>query len=249
MRHRPLNFRAAALATVALTLGGCDFLQRMSEVGEPPKISRIEDPTQVAGYKPVDMPMPTPVQPPAGANSLWRPGARAFFKDQRAADVGDIVTVSVNINESGQLTNKTATSTANSEAANPNFTFFGLESSLPKLGMSPANLFSFGSNSGVNGSGTMQRQEQVVINLAATVTQKLPNGNLVISGKQELRVNGDMRELSVQGIIRMEDISTLNTITSDKIAEARITYGGRGTLADIQQARYGQQIFDLIAPF
>jgi len=196
----------------------------------------------------VSMPMPAPTQPQAGVNSLWRPGARAFFKDQRATDVGDLITVSVNINESGQLTNKTSTSTANSEAASA-ATFFGLESGLKKLGASTTTPWNFGSTSGMSGNGTMTRQEQVVINLAATVIQKLPNGNLVIAGKQELRVNGDMRELSVQGIIRAEDISTLNTITSDKIAEARITYGGRGTLADVQQARYGQQIFDLISPF
>jgi flagellar L-ring protein precursor FlgH len=116
-------------------------------------------------------------------------------------------------------------------------------------GASASDLFSFGSSSGMTGGGTSARSEQVTINLAATVTQKLPNGNLVIAGKQELRVNGDMRELAVQGIIRIEDISSTNTITSDKIAEARISYGGRGTLADQQQARYGQQIFDTIAPF
>jgi flagellar L-ring protein precursor FlgH len=243
------TIRFLALTSVALCLTGCDFLQNLSDVGGPPKTSRIEDPTTSAKYKPVSMPMPAPNVPAAGTNSLWRPGARAFFKDQRATDVGDLISVSVNINESGQLTNKTVTATSNSEAANPNFTLFGLESVLKKLGANSTNMFSFGSTSGMSGNGTMTRQEQVVINLAATVIQKLPNGNLVISGKQELRVNGDMRELSVQGIIRAEDISTLNTITSDKIAEARITYGGRGTLADIQQARYGQQIFDLVAPF
>ena len=95
----------------------------------------------------------------------------------------------------------------------------------------------------------MTRQEQVVVNLAAVITQKLPNGNLVISGKQELRVNSEMREVSVEGIIRPEDISSSNVITSEKIAEARIIYGGRGTLSDIQKPRYGQELFDIIAPF
>ncbi len=242
--------RFALLASVTMSLSACgNFMDKLSEVGQPPKMSSIKDPTAAPGYTPVSMPMPAPVQPTAGTNSLWRPGARAFFKDQRATDVGDLVTVTVNINESGALSNKTQTSTANSEAANANTALFGLQNSLHKLGADPSNLWSFGSTSGINGTGTSARSEQVVINLAATVTQKLPNGNLVISGKQELRVNGDLRELSVQGIIRAEDISTLNTVSSDKIAEARITYGGRGTLANIQQARYGQQLFDLISPW
>jgi len=243
--------RFALLASAAASLCGCgNFLDRLDEVGQPPKMSSIQDPTKSHGYTPVSMPMPTPVQPQAGANSLWRPGARAFFKDQRASDVGDLITVTVNINESGALANKTQTSTANSEGSNANTVFFGLENSIKKItGGNPADLWSFGSTSGINGTGTSARSEQVTINLAATVTQKLPNGNLVISGRQELRVNGDLRELSVQGIIRGEDISTLNTISSDKIAEARIVYGGRGTITDIQQARYGQQVFDLIAPF
>lgn len=249
-RAKRAAFRLALLASVTLSLSACSsFLDRLDEVGQPPKMSGIKDPTTAPGYTPISMPMPAPVQPVAGTNSLWRPGARAFFKDQRATDVGDLVTVTVNINESGALSNKTQTSTANSEGANANTALFGLQNSLHKLGADPANLWSFGSTSGISGTGTSARSEQVVINLAATVVQKLPNGNLVISGKQELRVNGDLRELSVKGIIRAEDISTLNTVSSDKIAEARITYGGRGTLADIQQARYGQQLFDLIAPW
>jgi flagellar L-ring protein precursor FlgH len=242
--------RFVLLASAALALSGCaNFLDKLSEVGQPPRESAIKDPTRQPGYTPVSMPMPSPMPPQAGTNSLWRPGAKAFFKDQRASDVGDLITVTVNINESGQLSNKTQTSTANSEAANANTALFGLQNSLKKLGADPANLWSFGSTSGINGTGTSARSEQVVINLAATVTQKLPNGNLVIMGRQELRVNGDLRELSVQGIIRAEDISTLNTINLDQIAEARVVYGGRGTLADIQQARYGQQLFDLISPF
>src|SRR5271165_5609494 len=126
------SLQILVLASVTLSLSGCNFLDRLSEVGEQPKISRIQDPTSAPGYKPVSMPMPAPNVPPAGVNSLWRPGARAFFKDQRATDVGDLITVSVNINESGQLTNKTSTSTANSEAANPNFALFGLQNSLSK---------------------------------------------------------------------------------------------------------------------
>jgi len=244
------SLRIVLLASATLGLSGCgSFLDKLSEVGQQPKMSGIKDPTAQPGYIPVSMPMPAAVQPQPGTNSLWRPGAKAFFKDQRASDVGDLVTVTVNINESGALSNKTQTSTANSEAANANTVFFGLQNSLKKLGADPTNLWSFGSTSGISGTGTSARSEQVVLNLAATVTQKLPNGNLVIMGRQELRVNGDLRELSIQGIIRAEDISTLNTVSSDKVAEARIVYGGRGTLADIQQARYGQQLFDLISPF
>ena len=244
---------AHTVAVVALTVSvsGCNFLQKLSEVGEPPKVSRIQDPTQTPGYQPVSLPMPNPSAPQPGANSLWRPGARAFFKDQRATEIGDILTVQVNINESGQLKNQTQTSTANSESAAPNFGMLGVENSIKKVfsGANTTSLFNFGSNSGVSGQGTMQRQEQVVVNLAAVITQKLPNGNLVITGRQELRVNAEMREVSVQGIIRPEDIASNNTISSNQIAEARITYGGRGSLSDIQTPRYGQQIFDLVAPF
>lgn len=251
MSLRSTLSQATAVLALTVSVSGCNFLERLSEVGEPPKISRIQDPTQTPGYQPVSLPMPTPTAPPPGANSLWRPGARAFFKDQRATEIGDILTVQVNINESGQLKNQTQTSTANSEAANPNFTMLGMENSVKKVfgSASPTNLFNFGSTSGVNGQATMQRQEQVVINLAAVITQKLPNGNLVISGKQELRVNAEMRELSLQGIIRPEDIASNNTISSNQIAEARISYGGRGTMSDVQTPRYGQQIFDMVAPF
>jgi len=250
-RHTSLALRVAVLAIATMSVSACDALTKLSEVGEAPKTSRIADPTKAQGYTPVSLPMPSPTVPQPGANSLWRPGARAFFKDQRANEIGDILTVTVNITESAKLGNQTQTSTDSSEAAKP-FSLFGVEQNLHKFlpqSVNPTSLFSFGSTSGINGNGQIGRQEQVVVNLAAEITQKLPNGNLVISGKQELRVNNEMREVSVQGVIRPEDITSNNIITSDKIAEARITYGGRGTLSDIQSPRYGQQIFDIVAPF
>lgn len=250
-RSRAGLTRAVLLTTVALSLGACNTLDRLSEVGEPPKTSNIANPTQANNYQPVSMPMPAPQQPTAGANSLWRPGARGFFKDNRATEVGDILTVAVSISDSGTLKNQTQTSTATSDTANPSFGLLGLENSVTKVfsGASTSSLWNLGSSGGMDGNGSIGRSESVTVNLAATIVQKLPNGNLVISGKQELRVNSELREVSIQGIIRPEDISSANTIASSKIAEARITYGGRGTLSDIQQPRYGQQIFDILAPF
>ncbi len=243
--------RASALVATAL-VASCNMLDRLSEVGEPPKVSQIDDPTKQPGYKALSMPMPAPVAPQSGTNSLWRPGARDFLKDQRAANVGDIITVEVNIADTASLKNDTNAVSANSDTALPNFTFFGYENSLKHVlpgTVNPANLFTFGSTSTVNGTGTITRQETVTINMAATVIQRLPNGNMVISGSQELRVNDELRQLSVQGVIRPQDIASTNTISSDQIADARIVYGGKGTLSDIQTARWGQQIWDTLSPF
>lgn len=250
-RFTSIAARAAVVVMAASSLAACNAMTRLSEVGDGPKVSRIQDPTQSPGYQPISMPMPVANSPQPGANSLWRPGARAFFKDQRANEIGDILTVSVNITESAKLQNQTTATRDNSESASP-FAMLGLENTVKKVlpsGYSNTTPWSLGAKSNVNGNGQIGRQEQVVVNIAAVITQKLPNGNLVISGKQELRVNEELREVSVNGIIRPEDITATNTISSNQIAEARITYGGRGTLSDVQQARYGQQVFDIIAPF
>ena len=113
----------------------------------------------------------------------------------------------------------------------------------------PTRIFTGDSNSSSDGKGSIDRQEQLFTNVAAVVTQVLPNGNLVVEGKQEVRVNFEIRELIVAGIVRPEDIQSDNTIDSTKIAEARIAYGGRGQITDVQQPRYGQQVLDVILPF
>jgi flagellar L-ring protein precursor FlgH len=244
--------RNLALGLVLVALTGCNAIQRLSEVGEPPKMSTIENPVEARNYRPVSMPMPRVEEQDPNSNSLWRPGSRAFFKDQRANDVGDILTVVVNIqNENAALTNATSRSRgANESAGLPGF--LGFESQLNKIlpdAVDPGNLISAESDSGSTGTGTILRSETIDVRLAAVVLQVLPNGNLVVAGRQEVRVNNELRELQVTGVVRPQDIRSDNTIDVDKIAEARISYGGRGTISDVQQPRYGQQIFDIIFPF
>lgn len=239
----------AAILISATALTGCSNLERLSRVGEPPTLTPVVSPSTRSDYRPVSMPMPTPQVLAPNSNSLWRPGARAFFKDQRAGDVGDVLTVVVNIqNESASLNNQSQrTRDSVSETLTVNNLFNAQNRILPGSNQAPALDISSGSN--YRGSGNISRGETINIRLAAVVLQILPNGNLAVAGRQEVRVNDELRELTVAGVIRPEDISSTNTISWDKIAEARISYGGRGSLSDVQQPRYGQQIFDIVFPF
>jgi flagellar L-ring protein FlgH len=235
------------IGLAALT-GGCAALDRLANVGEKPKLSAIDNPTAQPGYKPVQMPMPTPQPATYNPNSLWRTGSRSFFKDQRAHQVGDILTVAVNITDKAAIANQTKRSRSSSEDSQVDS--FWARKTLPITNTTlPATLLATESTSTADGSGSVNRSEALVTNVAAVVTQVLPNGNLVVEGKQEVRVNFEIRELVVAGIVRPEDIASDNTIDSTKIAEARIAYGGRGQITDVQQARYGQQVMDVLLPF
>jgi flagellar L-ring protein FlgH len=237
-----------SLTTGAVMLAGCAALERLSILGDQPPLSAIENPTTQPGYKPVNMPMPTPQPASYSPNSLWRNGSRAFFKDQRAHQVGDILTVKVKITDRASLENETSRSRNNKEDSGID-NFFGR----PKVPIMntpvPTRIFTADSNALSEGKGSIDRKEELLTNVAAVVTQLLPNGNLVVEGKQEVRVNFEVRELIVAGIVRPEDIESDNTIDSAKIAQARIAYGGRGQITDVQQPRYGQQVLDVLLPF
>ena len=236
------------LVAVATLLDGCTALDRLINIGEQPKLSAIDNPTAKAGYKPVQMPMPTPQPATYNPNSLWRNGSRAFFKDQRAHQVGDLLTVVVNINDTAQFANETQRSRNNKTDSNVT-NFFG-KNNFPLGNVPvPGTLLNADSTASSDGKGSVNRTEALTTNVAAVVTQILPNGNMVVEGKQEIRVNFEMRELIVAGIVRPEDIQSDNTIDSHKIAEARIAYGGKGQITDIQQERYGQQLSDILLPF
>ena len=243
--------RAALLLATTLAVSGCGALSRLSEVGRPPALSPITNPTTDPNWRPVTMPMPRPQLAPTEVSSLWRSGSRAFFKDQRAAGVGDILTVLVNISDTANLANATgATRTGTESEGLPNF--LGLETQLPKIiskALDTKNLVSSNSTNTNTGTGTIKRNETVTLRLAGVVTQVLPNGNLVVTARQEVRVNSELRELQVSGVVRPQDIASDNTVVHDRMAEARIAYGGRGTLTDLQQPRYGQQILDVLLPF
>lgn len=241
--------RHAVLAAIAASLlSSCAAFDRLKNLGQAPTLTTIDNPTARPGYKPVQMPMPAALPASYNPNSLWRNGSRAFFKDQRAHQIGDILTVKVNITDQANIsdeTQRTRTATEDSGITN----FFG-KSKLPILNMAlPGRLLTADGTSSSDGKGSVARQEALQTNVAGVVTQVLPNGNLVIEGKQEIRVNFEMRELIVAGIIRPEDIESDNTLDSSKIAQARISYGGRGQLTDVQQQRYGQQVMDVLLPF
>ena len=233
------------LLLLALPLTACGTL----EVVRTPQFTPVAYPAAlVPAQQMVGVPEP---QPSFSANSLWKAGARAFFKDQRAANVGDIVTVSIQIDDSAQLRNATQRARSNQLTAGVT-NFLGLESSLGKVlpgGFSPQTALGFGGDSNTAGSGNINRAEQISLTVAAVVTAVLPNGNLMIQGRQEVRANPELRELTVAGIVRPEDITSANTIRHTQIAEARISYGGRGTLTEAQRVPAGQAIVERVTPF
>lgn len=238
---------------LATALTGCaSTLEKIEKVGKPPAHAAVADPVRKPDYQPISWPMPEST-PPAQqyAGSLWQPGARAFFRDQRAARVGDILRVNIKIKDKAEAKNETERKRDSTDTGSAS-SVFGLQKRLFGIlpgKADPTNLLDTASSANSKGTGNVKREEKIETQVAAIVTQVLPNGNFVIDGKQEILVNFDIREIAIQGVIRPQDIRSDNTIESSQIAEARITYGGRGQLMDMQQPRWGTQVVDALAPF
>ncbi len=236
----------ARLSTVTLLgalLCGCSAVDRIQNIGSTPKMAPLGNPADTKLVASI------PALPPIthDDNSLWQANAKSFFLDPRASRMGDVITVNVTVADSANLQDTTSRNRTNSDAANLT-NFFGLESVMPKA-MNPANLVNMGSSTSNVGGGTVNRQESINMTMAALVAQVLPNGNLVIDGHQQVRVNNELRDMRVTGIVRREDITQQNSVNLSQIAEARITYGGQGTVSDMQQPRYGSQLFDILMPW
>lgn len=188
----------------------------------------------------------------SGGASLWNANAGSMFSDHRAREVGDLLTVEIEIDDQASVTNSTARTRSGSDSVTA-AGVFGLEEVVDRV--IPGDAVGLGKGVETNGTstssgeGTISRGETISLRVAARVVAKLPNGHLVVTGNQEVRVNFELRDLQVAGIIRPEDITRQNTITYDRMANARISYGGRGHISDFQQPRLGQQLVDAISPF
>lgn len=259
--------RALALAALAAGITGCasvdmgdaaqDALAAPGQAYDAarrglaaPQLSPVATPEALTGGAQQTMPQPAPVvYEPAAPSSLWRAGSRSFFNDQRASRMGDILTVLIEIDDSAQVSNTSNRSRTGSTSSGFS-NFFGLEDTVSSLlGADTNNLVTAESESTHNGTGAINRAEKIELTVAAVIVDRLPNGNLAIAGRQEVRINGEVRELTVSGVIRPEDITSSNTIKHTEIAEARISYGGRGQLSAVQRPGWGQRIGDALTPW
>lgn len=254
-----MHVRMIFLALPALWLSGCMLpIEDLKQVGKEPPMQTMELPPVKPEYRPVVWPErfaradADDYRQKEYANSLWKSGSRSFFKARKANRVGDILKVQVTINDKAELENASNTSRNNTEDTQTP-SLLGLEDKLkyliPGSNMNPADLINLSAANNNSGQGTIEREEQIETEIAAIVTQILPNGNLVVHGDQEVRVNHEIRKITVDGIVRPEDIGSDNSVESGLIAQARISYGGRGQLSRVQQPRYGTQILDIISPF
>lgn len=248
-------FAVALAAALALSACGQYTKHRNPELSDMvlngetmPEVNRIS----------VPMPDSEPMTPPkrAEASSLWGKNTRSFFGDRRAQAVGDLLTVVIDIDDSASLSNASERSrSGGTDVSDPVFLGYGgqIDKILPGVDASDlptgGSIVDLGSSSSTSGEGSIKRGETIELRIAAMIVKELPNGNFVIGGRQEVKVNQELRELRVAGVIRPVDIMIDNTIPYDQIAEARIAYGGRGQLSRVQQPRYGEDFLDVILPY
>ncbi|MHC0051969.1 flagellar basal body L-ring protein FlgH [Actibacterium sp. D379-3] len=223
----------------------------IENVGRAPEFTPTEGSNAYHAMASLPFPGSTARRQQADQASLWSGGRSSLLGDRRAEQPGDILTVVIEIDDKAEISNSTDRSRSGTESMSiPQFLGIPqrLNAELPD-GASMDTAISTSSSSGSSGDGSVRRNEKLTLRVAATITGELQNGVLRIEGSQEVRVNFEMRELLVTGYVRPEDISRQNEISYDKIASARISYGGRGQITDVQQPRYGQQIADIILPF
>lgn len=246
-RHR----RRTSLACLAigLAVAGC---QRLDEVGRAPAFTPIEGTEQHRSIYGARPPVPTGAKGPAAPASLWSSERTALFGDRRAARRGDILTVVVEIDDQAEISNSSDRSRSGSSSMGAS-NLFGIPQAIDRAtegkGWTMSEAIATTGDNSFAGQGSVRRNEKLTLRIAATVVEELANGVIRIAGEQEVRVNNELRQLLVEGFVRPADISRQNEIAYDKIAGARVSYGGRGLVSDVQAPGWGQQIVDIISPF
>ncbi|SLN62778.1 flagellar basal body L-ring protein FlgH [Roseisalinus antarcticus] len=242
--------RSLILVSIA-ALSACTQFEHL---GRPPEITATRATDEHNAMMTYGLPLrdvTAPVAAPLAPASLWTGERGSLLGDRRAMERGDILTVAIEIDDRAEISNSTSRSRSGSEQMGiPQlFGFPQRQASRLPEGAGLENAVSITSSSASDGDGSVRRNERLELRVAATILDVLPNGVLAISGSQEVRVNHELRELLVSGFVRPADITRQNEIAYDKIASARISYGGRGLISDVQQPRYGQQVADALLPF
>lgn len=250
---RNMTLQLLAVVGVLMTSSACTMAQldELKHVGQPPEMQAPQNPMEKADYQPMSWPQPTPLTGIHTSGSLWQAGSKTFFRDTRARSVGDIMTVIVNIQDKAELDNSTERKRDSSDSLDVP-SVYGLQKNIRGLLNEESEadpLLDIGSKTNSKGEGKIGRQEKIDTKVAAVVTQLMANGNMAIYGSQEIRVNSEVRQMTVQGIVRPEDVASDNTVDITQLAEARISYGGKGDLPSIQRPRIGQQVVDILSPF
>ncbi|MBM3605203.1 MAG: flagellar basal body L-ring protein FlgH [Alphaproteobacteria bacterium] len=240
--------KPAHFLCLALALSACS---RAANVGQPPELTSPRDTEEFMAMTnpPLDLPMDS--GRPEAAASLWAGTQSSLISDRRAATRGDILTVVIQIDDRAEISNSSGRSRNSGESVSiPQMVGIPqrLAGKLPE-GASFDDLADASASSTYKGSGNISRRDKLTLRVAATVVDTLPNGTLHIQGTQEVRVNFELRELTVSGFVRPGDIDRNNEIAYDRIAGARISYGGRGQITDVQQPRLGQQVADILLPY
>jgi flagellar L-ring protein precursor FlgH len=254
MSPRTSARRHAGLVLLLGGLAGCtglDHFQKPPDMTAPGMLHAIPPSAGATNADPVTVSQQQRSEEldAAAPGSLWQPRSRSFFRDNRARSVGDLLTVEVEVDNMVAFDNQTQLQRSNNQSVTA-ASLIGANSALAALGAGASGTIAdIRGNIVSNGQGQIARAEKIKVQVAATVVRRLPSGNLEIAGSQEIRVNDELREIQIRGMIRPEDIQYNNRIGSDKVAEARIIYGGRGISSDVQRPPWGQQLWQRIAPF
>ncbi|MCF6444678.1 flagellar basal body L-ring protein FlgH [Nereida sp. MMG025] len=234
-----------------LILAAASGCARLEKVGKHPEFTPTLPNAETQAMLAPVVPRQTPLSRSSDQSSLWSGERQSLLGDRRAVARGDILTVVIEIDDRAEFSNSSQRSRNGSESMRiPNLLGIPqrLDQKLPE-GATMGSAVDLSGSSSASGDGSVSRNERLTLRVAATIVEVLPNGVLSVQGSQEVRVNFELRELLVSGYVRPEDVSRQNEVTYDKMASARISYGGRGQISDMQQPRYGQQALDAILPF
>ena len=244
----PMRLSLCLAVSLGVLLSACG---RGDHIGKPPSFTPTQLNTEHAAMLSPGLPLRLDARVPTQEASLWSRSQSSLLGDRRAMSRGGILTVVIEIDARAEISNSPYRSRSGSDRLQvPQLGGIPqrVDRKLPD-GASSADLVDLNSSSSSSGDGSVKRREKLTLRVAATITEVLPNGVLSIAGSQEVRVNFELRELLVTGYVRPQDISRQNEISYDKIASARVSYGGRGQITDVQQPRLGQQILDAVLPF